>query len=52
VQKPFQLLSLSVFREYLQKEFGDGNFACVGGFNLERFIDDFVFMVRLIRLFF
>jgi hypothetical protein len=44
--KPFQFLSLAVLREYLAKEFGDADYSCVGGFDLERVIDDFVFMVR------
>lgn len=32
--------------EYLVKEFGDADYSVVGGFNLERVIDDFIFMVR------
>ena len=46
-KKPFQFLSLSVLREYLAKEFADADYACVGGFDLERVIDDFVFMVLM-----
>eukprot|EP00053_Salpingoeca_punica_P011898 m.106094 g.106094 ORF g.106094 m.106094 type:complete len:1271 (-) comp15807_c0_seq2:863-4675(-) len=43
-RKPFQFLRISVLREYLEKELRSGDYACVGGFNLERVIDDFVFM--------
>ena len=44
--KPFQLLRINILREYLLKEMGSGaDYSCAGGFNLERVIDDFVFMV-------
>lgn len=42
-ESDFQLLHLSVLREYLQIEFCQGNSA-----NLERTIDDFVFMTFLV----
>ena len=42
---PFQFLHISVLREYLRKEFADsGDYSCVGGFELERVIDDFIFL--------
>eukprot|EP00045_Choanoeca_perplexa_P015867 m.206175 g.206175 ORF g.206175 m.206175 type:complete len:1229 (+) comp17100_c0_seq1:60-3746(+) len=43
--KPFQFLRINILREYLAKEMDQGaNYSCVGGFNLERVLDDFVFM--------
>ena len=48
--KPFQFLHINVLREYLDKEFGQGvnwdNFT--DGFNVERVIDDWVFMCFLV----
>ena len=45
--KPFQFLRINTLREYLAKEMDQGaNYSCVGGFDLERVLDDFVFMVR------
>ena len=42
---PFQFLHISVLREYLCKEFADGcDYSSVGGFQLERVIDDFIFL--------
>ena len=41
---PFQFLRIGVLREYLQKEFAPGDYACAGGFDLERVIDDFIFL--------
>jgi hypothetical protein len=38
------MLRVNVLREYLEKEMKDANYSCVGGFDLERFIDDFIFM--------
>ena len=35
-------------REYLNNEMRVANYACVGGFNLERVIDDFILLVRLL----
>ncbi len=40
------LLHLTIGREYLEKEFRDGDFRAAGGFDIERIIDDFVFLVR------
>eukprot|EP00736_Rhodelphis_marinus_P000954 Rmarinus@m.26593 len=42
--KPFQFLHINILREYLEKEFKSASYECEGGFNLERVIDDFVFM--------
>eukprot|EP00040_Diaphanoeca_grandis_P030713 m.182203 g.182203 ORF g.182203 m.182203 type:complete len:1141 (-) comp32100_c0_seq5:140-3562(-) len=42
--KPFQIIKISILREYLQKEFSSGDYRTVGGFNLERTIDDFILM--------
>ena len=40
-----QFLQVWVLREYLHKEFSAANFSTVpGGYDLERVIDDFVFM--------
>ena len=41
---PFQFLRISTLREYLEKEFAVGDYTCAGGFNLERVIDDFIFL--------
>ena len=41
---PFQFLSIAVLREYIQKEFAVGDYTCAGGFDLERVIDDFIFL--------
>ena len=43
--KPFQFLRINVLREYLAKEMVACDYSAVGGFNLERVIDDFVFLV-------
>jgi 5'-3' exonuclease len=44
--KPFQFLRINTLREYLAKEMAQGaDYSCVGGFDLERVLDDFVFMV-------
>ncbi len=41
----FEVVRLSVLREYLQRELGDADWSGVrGGFDLERAIDDFVFL--------
>ena len=41
---PFQFLRISTLREYLEKEFAPSDYACAGGFDLERVIDDFIFL--------
>lgn len=41
---PFQFLKVNVLREYLEKEMAQADYSCAGGFDLERVIDDFVFM--------
>ena len=42
---PFQFLHIAVLREYLHLEFADDcDYSCVGGFDLERVIDDFIFL--------
>jgi 5'-3' exonuclease len=42
---PFQFLQIATLREYLQIEFANTiDYACVGGFDLERVIDDFIFL--------
>ena len=42
---PFQFLHIATLREYLAIEFATSmDFACVGGFDLERVIDDFIFL--------
>ena len=41
---PFQFLHISTLREYLYKEFVDCDYTCVGGYQPERAIDDFIFM--------
>jgi len=46
-KKLLLFLSIDVLREYLAKEFSDADFSCVGGCDLERVVDDFVFLVRL-----
>eukprot|EP00658_Telonema_sp_P-2_P049190 TRINITY_DN37406_c0_g1_i1.p1 TRINITY_DN37406_c0_g1~~TRINITY_DN37406_c0_g1_i1.p1 ORF type:complete len:441 (-),score=106.52 TRINITY_DN37406_c0_g1_i1:54-1376(-) len=47
--KPFQFLRISVLREYLEKEFACPTWeGSEMGFNLERVIDDFVFMCFLV----
>jgi len=45
-KKPFQFLHINVLREYLDNEFMTGtNYARIpGGFDLERAIDDFIFL--------
>ena len=40
-----QFLRVHVLREYLDKEMRNANFDAAGGFDLERVIDDVVFMV-------
>lgn len=45
-QADFQLLHLSILREYLQLEFASG--LDVTSYNLERIVDDFVFMTFLV----
>jgi 5'-3' exoribonuclease 2 len=46
--KPFQMVKVSVFREYLDKELSQADYSAVGGFSLERAIDDFVLMVAFV----
>ena len=43
---PFQFLHIATLREYLALEFHapDCDYSCVGGFDLERVIDDFIFL--------
>ena len=43
VTTPFQFLHVSILREYLHKEFAAADFGEVG-FELERVIDDFIFL--------
>ena len=44
-ERPFQLLMVNVLREYLFKEMHNADYSCAeGGFDLEKVIDDFVFM--------
>ena len=44
-QTPFQWLHVSTLREYLEREFARGcDFSCAGGWDLERLIDDFIFV--------
>jgi len=44
VFKPFQFLHIHILREYLAKELSQADYSCAGGFDLERVIDDFVFL--------
>ena len=44
LRTPFQFLHIHTLREYLSKEFGAGDYSVAGGFNLERAIDDFIFL--------
>lgn len=48
--KPFQFLRISVLREYLEKEFSQAAdwSQCIDGFELEKVLDDFVFMCFLV----
>ena len=48
--KPFQMIKVSVFREYLERELAEADYSSVGGFQLERAIDDFVLMVAFVIL--
>ena len=41
---PFQFLHISTLREYLDKEFCRADFSAAGGYQLERVIDDFIFL--------
>ena len=42
---PLQMLQIWTLREYLHREFCDADFSSVpGGYDLERVIDDFVFL--------
>jgi 5'-3' exonuclease len=42
---PFQFLQIHVLREYLHKEFSGGDYSVEPrGFDLERAIDDFIFL--------
>ena len=41
---PFQFLHVRILREYLCKEFCQADYSAEGGFDLERLLDDFVFM--------
>eukprot|EP00049_Salpingoeca_infusionum_P012769 m.236931 g.236931 ORF g.236931 m.236931 type:complete len:1131 (-) comp15267_c1_seq2:4556-7948(-) len=44
VPKPFEYMQASVLREYLEVEMKACDYSVAGGFDLERVIDDFVFM--------
>lgn len=39
-----QFMAIPILRDYLNTEFSKGDYSIVGGFNLERVLDDFVFM--------
>ena len=41
---PFQFLHIATLREYLHAEFANADFSAAGGFDLERVIDDFIFL--------